>query len=117
MGSLQRRNVKGFYAVTSNSVPLDHGKTVFNLVSQTDPLSNVVYTRTKEKRSFFSSTIIFDGDQLSVNIDEGLTEDTSWAPFNINIHKTVEMLEIADHTKERIDANKRDSTETQLSKR
>lgn len=103
-GALQRRDVKGFYAVTSNSVSLEPGKAVFHLVSQTDPSSNVVHSGAKEKRNFFSSTRIFESEQLSRKIP-GEAKSALWVPFDLEVHKTVEMSEIADHTKAMVDEN------------
>lgn len=99
---LIKGDLKGFYAVTSNTVFLQPGNAVFNLVSQTDPLKNVVHTGTQEQRSFFSSPkLVFTGEQCSVNTPI-LTDQNQWVPASLQVHKTVEMSDIAEHTKKKI---------------
>ena len=105
MAHLVTGDIKGFYAVTSNTIVLEPGKVVFKVVSQTDPLSNVVYTDIQEKRRFFSTRLEFVGKQHSVVISTG-ADSTKWVPFDLEVHKTIEMSEMAKHTKKRISDNR-----------
>ena len=102
---LAKGDVKGFYAVTSNTIRLEPGKVVFNLVSQTDPQSNIVYTSIEKKRTFvFGSRLEFVGEQRFVAIPIEASS-TQWVPSRLEVHKTIEMSDIAEHTKKQINEN------------
>ena len=91
--------------MTSNTIRLEPGKVVFNLVSQTDPQSNIVYTSIEKKRTFvFGSRLEFVGEQRFVAIPIEASS-TQWVPSRLEVHKTIEMSDIAEHTKKQINEN------------
>lgn len=94
LNKINSSDVLGFYSLVSNSVDLNVDKTIFKIVSQTDPTSNQVFAGINKKTSWMGSVFNFVDEQV---FETTATSNTSsWAPCTLKVHKTVEMSGISE---------------------
>ncbi len=97
-------DIKGFYLISSYTVPIYPNHTIFPLFAQVDPLNNAVYNGIAEKKSiFFGLQSVPIQEKEFVEIPS--LSEHSWVPFKMKVFNSLEMATITEHTKKLIEEN------------